>query len=467
MGNDRFQQVSRKFPWIAIVSIVSSVLVLGAGVTIALMNYQIQLKALNQLLKQQELTDENVSHTRLIIRYIKQKAIYHGALNRDELDRSEYFYHEEVLPNIRQMRQATRLTFYERSMVFLINQFRRISGKPRIVAPLDRDPLVLLYSAYQQEMARNYQTAIWYYDEMLKDDLGPGLEGHIRLHRAFCQAMLGDYEAAKTAYTEVIKRYEGSGIAIAAAILLRYMEEFNRERDRIMAGRDSDMIKGERLVQLLNHRVALKVLESVSARNKSERARLEYYKGVCFEELGSKKEAVDAYLNSIQSDLQSSAARYANRRVYSIASGLPQGEKVLSFSREVGLRQKDQILMEIDTHHRKTAGENPPVSPPVLSVNDTLDEALLEERIEKMSGQMPEFGTMAFNAPVRVLSRGEVNQLTVSLLGKRVRVTTISNEVFSGQLISSQEEELIKIDTLIGPVGIRKQLVHSIVPVEK
>ncbi|OHD79315.1 MAG: hypothetical protein A2355_17170 [Spirochaetes bacterium RIFOXYB1_FULL_32_8] len=304
---------------------------------------------------------------------------------------------------------------------------------------------------------------------MLSVGLSTEIKGNILLHHGFCSAMMEDYQTAQKVYQKIIDEYTGTGAAAAAEILKHYLEEFNKERDRILQESGNSLKKGEKLVFLLNHNIALKVLKEVKETNTSEKSILEYYKGICFDELGNKKDAIESFILSIQADIKSPAARYANRRIYTIASDLPDNTHIMDFSRKIGKKQNDPILLDIDKKYQEL-NSNDSIELPSSTNDIYLDINTIDTNVTKIMSNLISINTN----PVindsnnrKTLTRLEVNQLTESYMGYKVKVTTISNEVFSGALITSQNESYIKVDTLVGPIGIYKNNILSIVPLQK
>lgn len=449
--------------------------VLGLGLWVAEINYDVQIKAMNQFLKQEELNNENVAHTRLILRYIKQKELYNGSLTRDSLDHDEFIYNRDILPDYNEMKQITQLNTVEKGVVLLINLMRYVTGKNPILISGDNDQLILLYSGYYHERARNYEKAIGFYNQMLAAVLKREIKGNVLLHKGYCFAMLEEYEKARSIYQQVIKDYMGMGVSTASEILLHYMDEFKKESDSILQNKDGDIQKGEKLINLLNHKVALKVLKDVKGSNPAEKARLEYYKGICFEELGNKKEAINSYVRSIQSDITNSAALYANRRIYTIATDLPEGSKFISLSRTVGEKQNDPVLQNIDKEYQEMQKEEPVVLPEPIAefkveTNElTVDIKSFDAQIQSMVETVSNIAPVITNEPVKPEVK-EVKPLVVKplpedMVGLKVKITTISNEIFTGVLLKSQYESFI-IDTLVGPVKIGKENVKTIKPLQ-
>ena len=80
------------------------------------------------------------------------------------------------------------------------------------------------------------------------------------------------------------------------------------------------------------------------------------------------------------------------------------------------------------------------------------------------SNLLKPYKPVEFVVPISIT---QLNQLAESFMGQKVRIKTISNEIFTGVLITSQNESFIKMDTIIGTIGIEKGKISSLVPIKK
>ena len=318
----------------------------------ARVNYSVQIKSLNYFLKQNDLTQDNVALTRLTLRYIKQKQLYRGEVSHDEFSKEEFFYNQSILPRPDEIEQPD-LSFEERIIAALIDQFRKFINKSSMNSNPDNSYLKILYFAFYYEKTKDYQKAIQLYDKLFPYPSAENIQGILLLHKAYCLALTENFDTAEKIYLEIIRRFKGTASSVTATSLLNFMKEFNREKDFVIRQHSLDIIKSGKLIDLMNYKQALKILNSIQSVRANEKALLDYYKGVCLEESGFKIKAIESFMSSIRDDLKSNSAILANRRIFNIAINGEKNGILLPFVRMVGNAQKDQVLKDMDLFYLK------------------------------------------------------------------------------------------------------------------
>lgn len=446
-----------RYRW-QLIALAFSIFLFLLGYGIAKTNISIQMKAFQTQIKTEEVNDRGVSHSRLIIKYIKQKELYSEKINRDKLDNVEFQYNQEVLQLDKKNNSAKRLTWNEQIVLSMINTYRLLTGYKMITIEQKRDTFHEIIVAYNLEKNQEYQAAIDIYEKNLLNQHDLTTRGNIYLHIGFCHAMLENDAEARAYYKDVIAQYPGTDLSIAASILLKYMEMFDQERNRVLQSTSTSLIKGEKLSILLSHKSALQVIESFQSTDQDEIARLNFTKGICYEALGEKQKAIDAYVTSIKTGLNTKSARYANRRIYTIASYLPNNNDIIMSSMKIAEKQKDKILIELDYKYRDEITSSLKLGDEGHITSEQIMQAVESSEILSKEDK----ASPAIIVPVmKPLKIEIVNEIVTSMQGKEVRVVTISNEIFTGKLMNSEKEAYILIDTLIGQFGIRKDKIKA------
>ena len=401
---------------------------------------QIRMRELQLILQSGDYEESNLDHLGLLVKYDLHRKMYEDKISNDRADAVETDINSLISERASYRRVPIRKYEYASVPVSgIINSFRFIIGKPRLRdIAVDRST-AYLDTAYYYERNKYYARALMTYDKALQEIRGDRtITASIMLHQGFCNALLGNYSEARSLYLKVINDYSDKSVAITAAILLKYLEGFHAEYRRVVRGTFDPVKKSEKLYKLLAFKEAVRTLELIE--KKADRrlaARLNYYKGKCYEELGEKETALNSYLEVITNDHRSSFARLANRRVYIIGSQVKEGGDIQQIAFQINKVLKDKKLDSI-VKNKISSRRDEYTAPEMeeISIRNSLLEGI---------GRLVDKG-----ADVR---RGNV--------GRRVKVITGDGNTFIGE-VTADNPEHISLMTSIGSVTVDRERVKSI-----
>jgi tetratricopeptide (TPR) repeat protein len=418
-------------------------------------NLHIRIKELRLYMQKSTGEDNNIDHIGLVMKYRLQKKIYENQLYQDEADIIEARVNS-ILSKTTTDRNVSieRYQYLSIPSLFIINLFRRITNKEPIQNVWDDAANVYLAIAYYYERNNCFARALDIYTWALKEETyNTNTIASIILHEGYCHSIMGNYRIARNKYLYVIKNYGDKPVAITALILLRYLEGFRSELDRVLKYDKDSLEKSEKLCKLIAYRDALKVITKIENKsNPADRPRIMYIKGMCFEGLSEKEKAIDTYQNIINENIRSPYARLANRRIYIAGYLATNGEKLKNLA--VGNNQmiRDPVfdkMVDQETRLRLPEGqENAAIFQKELAKEESRYPVL---NIEKLK-----FLTMVERAAPIIgdQSKKEAPAITV-------RVNTIQGDIFIGS-IQQDTKEYIILATMIGTVKIPKNKIVSL-----
>ena len=313
---------------------------------------------------------------------------------------------------------------------------------------------VNLEAGYYYERNKEYKKAIALYDQILASPVtGRPLKAGVLLHQGFCYSILGEYSKAKIKYLTVIKEYGDISTAVTAAVMLRYLEGFRAEIERVLATEKDSTEKGEKLYKLIAYRESYEVLKRIEgAAPPSEQKKIQFFKGRTLEEIGETGRAVEIYQQIIMDDTGSEYASSANRRIYLVGSVNYEGEKIKELALENNKLINDETIVKMvseDSRFRrindKAKGEFPERDD--LSGRGTVGDVSAVEGavIERMIKQVEE--------KLSEKKRGTVK--SVSPVEIRLKIYTNDGNIFNGILVRENRDEIV-IKSSLGIITISK-----------
>lgn len=401
---------------------------------------QLRMRELQVILQSGDYEESNLDHIGLLMKYDLHRKMYEDKISNEMADAVEIDINSLISERASYREVPIRKHEYASVPVSgIINSFRFIIGKPQLRDIAENASTAYLDTAYYYERNKYYARALMIYDKALQEVRGDRMIiASIMLHQGFCNALLGNYDKAKSLYLKIINDYSDKSVAITAAILLKYLEGFHAEYRRVVRGTFDPVKRSEKLYKLLAFKEAVKTLKLIE--KKADRrlaARLNYYKGKCYEELGEKETALNSYLEVITNDHRSSFARLANRRVYIIGSQVKEGGSIQQIAFQINKVLKDKKLDSIvknEFSSRRHGGTAP-----------QMEEIAIRNSLLDGIGRLVEKG-----ADMR---RGHV--------GKRVKVITGDGNTFIGE-VTADSPTHISLMTSIGSVTVDRERVKSI-----
>jgi tetratricopeptide (TPR) repeat protein len=431
--------------------------VVGIMLLVNDVNRQIRIRELRICLQKNSREDNNLDHIGLLMKYRIHKRMYDNTLAQGDADVVEMRVNS-ILADITAADKVRmeRYTYLSKPSLAVINFFRSIIRKDPIRDMRDDQSNVFLEIAYYYERNNYYARALNIYEKALGREKHDRLKkAGIHLHRGFCRAMLGNYGTAKRELLTVINDYGDLPAANTALVLLRYMEGFKAELDRILKNKRDSVDKGEKLLQLLAYRDALNVITRVEKKaSPADEPRILYIKGRCLENLSRKEQAIDVFQKIINEDKASKYARLANRRIYISGALANDGQKVkelaMSNNRVLNDRVFDRMLVEEKRLHR-------------VNNEKREEDSAFETRKAAIEGRYP----VLIVEKIKTLGSMAVRSLKMvaEVIGPRpevrvpqeikMKIQTNDGNVFVGVIIDD-EKDYIVIRSLIGNIRIPK-----------
>jgi len=418
-------------------------------------NIQIRMREMKFFLHESNRTDNSIDHIGLVMKYRLHRDIYENRITTEEMNLIEVRVNA-ILSGMELEKKTLdgRYRYASVPVIHVINFIRYLIGMPRLRRGRISDESGDIDIAYYYERNKLYHRAIEEYNRILEGGVEDRtLKAGILLHLGYCYSILGDFADAKKFYMSVIKDYGDINVAVTAALLLRYIEGFRSEIEKVVKYRDS-VEKGEKLYKLIAYRESLEVLNrverSVSA---GEKSKIKYFKGRTLEELGDADKAVDIYQEIVMDDTKSPYARDANRRIFIMGGLAAGGEKIRNLAR------KNNRLLD-DSLFEKLVDENIKFS----SWNRDETENRLKEILPDEQGEQKAAGTvrekkvemMIRKVEERISGKVQTREVRKVVPEKRmVRIYTTDGNIFTGILISDRGGAVV-VRTSLGDIRIEK-----------
>ena len=435
-------------------------------------NRQIRIRELRLYMQKSNQEDNNIDHIGLLMKYKLQKKIYENQMSRDAADLIEARVNAILARStINQDVSMDRYQYLSVPSLYVINLFRRMTNKEPIRNARDDTANLFLSMGYYYERNNYFSKALEFYSKAIgNEDYKSNSIASIVLHEGYCHSIMGNYQTARNKYLNIINNYSDKPVAITALVLLRYIEGFKSEVDRILKNERDSVEKSEKLTKLIAYRDALNVVTKIEKKtNPNDRARVKYIKGMCLEGLSEKEKAIDTYQNIVTTETASPYARLANRRIYIAASLASNGEKVKNMALNNNRAIKDPVLDKMVDQETKLRGPE-----------ERMPDDILEKEIVKEESRNPVLNIEKLEAPakreppepVRKVEKPEapatieppkpVIQYKKQPAPKPAtfRINTIEGNIFIG-VIQQETGEYVRLGTMIGPVTIPREKIVS------
>lgn len=404
-------------------------------------NIAIRLGELAASLQELDRNEKSIDHIGLIATYEINKKIYEKRMAQEDADALEQVVvslvvNEKDDPSIIQ----TRYGMLAHPGIWLINFNRRILGKKPL--KYDRHPDSALHAldvAYYYERNYLFERAIELYDKALADrKINATRKASILLHKGYCYALAGLNDKARKDYHAIMDKYPQESSAITAAILLRYLEGFQSERERILGSNEDPVSMSQDLLNLLAYKQALQILRDAEKNaHASDIPRIKYFMARCYTGLGKPEKAIENYVRVITSAPNSGYARYANRKLLLIGTR-SMDNRIIEISKRLNTRLKDPAFDQMILEHKETGGPG--------ALAGTAKIELAGKILEDVNAYADD--TKRTPAPVRNLT-----------------IVTSDGNTFKGVLLEETPAE-IAIQTSIGRINVKRDKITRITPGE-
>lgn len=419
-------------------------------------NLHIRIKELKIYMQKSNREDNNIDHIGLVMKYRLQKRIYENQLNQDEADINEARVNSILSRSITDQNVTIgRYQLISIPSLYIINLFRKITNKDPIQNISDDAANKHLAIAYYYERNNCFDRALNIYESALKvETYNKNTMASIILHEGYCHSILGNYHVAREKYLSVIKKFSDKPVAITALILLKYLDGFKTELDRVLGSEKDTIEKSEKLTRLIAYREALNVITKIEDKSRpADRSRIMYIKGMCFEGLSEKEKAIDTYQNIITQNSRSPYAKLANRRIYISGCLANNGEKLKELAAGNNAVIKDSVFDKMTDQEKK------------LGLSEQRDNAaLLQKELEKEESKYPVLNIEKLK--LTDISKTETPAVKEETSTNNVRISTIDGDIFIGT-IQQKTGEFIIVETMVGSVKIPKNKIDKIVKLKE
>jgi tetratricopeptide (TPR) repeat protein len=439
--------------------IIITAVMVGLTVLFNDINIQIRIKELRLFLQRSNREDNSIDHIGLVMKYRLHKAMYENRISNEDTSIIETRISSILSGREEESRVLPgRYRYMSVPVLFSINVIRYVIGMP-LIRDLEEDELNLnLEVAYYYERNKDYKKAITLYNRILLEPVsGRPLKASVLLHQGFCYSIIGEFDKAKSKYLTVIKDYGDINTAVTAAVMLRYLEGFRTEIEKVLKTEKDSSAKGEKLYKLIAYTESYEVLKRIENTSTAlEKDKIKFYKGRTLEELGEAGKAVEIYQQIIMDDPKSDYAATANRRIYLVGSVNLEGEKIRKLAVENNKLINDSTLVKMteeDSKFRKKeneqagAAEGAAVKDPFsekigrIDVNSAIQSGSIDRMIKKVEEKVNQKKNVSEKAPVRK--------------DVRVKIFTMDGNIFTGILVKETPEE-ITISSSLGNIKISK-----------
>jgi tetratricopeptide (TPR) repeat protein len=414
------------------------------GLLLFLNNIYIKIRflELRNYFKQIDKNEISIDHINLVSRYIINKKVYRRQISEEKADAVKFNIQSLLSSRAETQSQSIlKNRVFAIPVLYLVNINRFLLNKPFIKEIGDKDEKnFCLDLAYYYERNNMFRKALENYDRvLLKISSDSYLVPGVMLHTGFCLALLGKYELAKEKYTAIIQKYSGENITITASILLRYLDFFQSEKQKVQNVKEDSISKSIKLLRLFSFDKALKILEKMEpASSKWEKSKIKYFKGECYNGLGKPEKAIRVYLEIIAGDPNSKYGKFSNRRIFEIGQRTGNRE-VKKLARSLNIYYNDEIIKNYN-ERKSLFPDQQRLKIPLSDIK--FDRSLLKRKnfIHKKAKK-------------------------TSQKGKIVEVATTDGNVFKGTLVSSTKKD-ISIVTFFGEVKVNRKKIKRLEVIE-
>lgn len=409
------------------------------------------------------LLDGNLNQVLLITKYEDQRRLFLEKATQQDVDASEYHL-GQALQSEQPLFQAIQWgNPLEQISATGIDLIRRFTGKAPLPSQQDIENTQKLFDAFLLEHRHEYRSALTLYNDLYPRTSDIYLRGVIRLHQGFCTALLDEKSQARRYYEEVISVHNDDNLGLVAALLLQHMDSFEAEELRLSKASMPALKKARKMVQLLRCKDAIRILDTlqVASKDASEKYLLE---ARCAEESGQQERAAQKYLKAIASDSSKVIARDANRRLFLLAQSASDTSGLQAISVQLNTLLQDSLVesFRTDSQNRPSKSEPAKVSKEIATETATALESLKDSNTEVSVDTVPSVAiaitrpttkSMANPKPIPVQSK--------YAQGQRTQVRLLNGKEFTGLILSTPSENILRIQTLIGVIGIPRDQIDT------
>lgn len=332
-------------------------------------NIHIRLREIRIFLQNSNRDENNLDHIGLVMKYRQQKELYENRITDENISITESRVNSILSSGDKTEQDARdeKYSYLTIPVLYSINLIRRVIGIPAIGEMKENEINLKLEAAYYYERNKDYKKAIDFYDQLLGENAAERhLVAGMILHQGFCYSIIGDYKIARTKYLKIINDYGDTNAAPTAAMLLKYLEGFKAEIDRIINTEKDSPEKAEKLFKLIAYSESLEILKRIEkTATPSDLKKILYLKGRSLEEAGESDRALEIYQQIIKDNPKSGYAASANRRIFIVGSLIQDGDKIKKISIENNKVIKDDTLEKMADEETKFQTEEKK-----LNVND-------------------------------------------------------------------------------------------------
>lgn len=404
----------------------------------------------------------NINQVLMLSKYENRFRLLHDSISQDQADANEYRLGRALgydKPRI----DTTAFTndMFTKASAYGIDQMRRILGKPPLPDQQDIATTQRLFEAFQLEYRYRYTDALASYERLLATSTDPVLIGTIRLHMGFCSAMLEQKQNARSHYLWVMEHHRMDDLGHAAFQLLSHMDRLDNERKQLQNAALPALAKARRYVQLMQCREALRILDTLQLDSASEPERL-ILRGRCDEEAGNTQLAANHYLQAITQANYSPAAREANRRLFMVSSKSKDSVALRATAVHLNNSLQDTALeaMHSEAPPPMPPGPPPPLPPELAHLQQQAQQVIstpvtIVEEAPPPPPERPQFRPDRQPPPKPLADNKGLVQ------GEKSRVKLNNGKEFSGTVISGPGENIVRIQTMIGVIGIPRDQIDT------
>lgn len=409
----------------------------------------------------------NINQVLMLSKYENRFRLLQDSISQDQADANEYRLGRALgfdKPHI----DTTVFTadMFTKASAYGIDQMRRILGKPPLPDQQDLATTQRLFEAFQLEYRYRYTEALSTYESLLQISTDPVLTGTIRLHMGFCNAMLEQKQSARTHYLWVMDNHRMDAMGHAAFQLLSHMERLDNERKKLQSANLPALAKARRYVQLMQCPEALRILDTLQLNSASEPERL-ILRGRCDEEAGNTQLAANHYLKAVAKGSYSPAAREANRRLFMVSGKTKDSLALRAAAVHLNTSLQDTALEAMTSESPATIPHGPPPPlPPELEQLQQQAQQVVSTPIpvaEMVPPPPPPMVPRAFRNPPPLTPPADSKGL---VQGEKSRVKLNNGKEFSGTVISGSGESIVRIQTMIGVIGIPRDQIDTAQPAQ-
>ncbi|PKL39115.1 MAG: hypothetical protein CVV44_09625 [Spirochaetae bacterium HGW-Spirochaetae-1] len=399
----------------------------------------IRLNELTMLLQDIDRSEGRIDNIGLVTTYETHKKLFENRMTQDKADAIEYKINS--LANLKTENNnqfASMFSLFSLPAIRVINFNRLMLGKIPLTYHHENDPVSINVDlAYYYERNFHYKRAIELYDKSLAEtNLPDSIRAGILLHQGYCYALSQLDGKARKNYLIIIEKYGRENSAITATVLLRYLEGFSLARQRVLSGKDDSLSQSQQLVNLLDYKRALAILDAVEHEAKPEDiSRITYFKARCFAGMGETKRAVDNYLKVVTSDPSSQYARCSNRKLFILGSR--SGEKELV-----------EISMQLNTK----------LNDPELSRMIKENDVNTDNGIEKQNTIKIDLSADTREKIEKIVSQKKEPEMKAD---RYLVIHTSDGNTFKGTIIEETADH-IALKTSIGSINVKKDRIIKI-----